>query len=240
MAILQNLKRALSGVLALALMASPVYALEGPILVFGGTAGTGLETVKVLRSKGIDVTVFVRPTSNREPLDPLGVSYVVGDALNLADVHRAFAADRFTTVISSLGGRRGEPRPDYVGNRNITDAAVAAGVRRAIQVTAIGAGERNRAKPEADASFMRQVMYEKTRGEDHLIASGLDYTLIRPGGLTDGPPSGNGIMVEEYVEGSVNRSDVALMIVKALEDDSTIGKAYSVIDGGKRHAFEEY
>ena len=219
---------------------TPALALEGPILVFGGTAGTGLETVKLLRERGIEVTVFVRPTSNRVPLESLGVSYVVGDALNMDDVEAAFASGNFTTVISSLGGRRGEPRPDYVGNRNITDAAVAAGVRRAIQVTAIGAGARNRAKPPEGASFMRQVMYEKTRGEDHMIASGLDYTLIRPGGLTDGPPTGNGIMDEEYVEGSVNRSDVALMILKALEDDSTIGKAYSVIDGGKRHSFEEY
>ena len=205
-------------------------ALEGPILVFGGTAGTGLETVKLLRARGIPVTVFVRPTSNRAPLEPLGVSFVVGDALNMADVGAAFATGSFKAVISSLGGRRGEPRPDYVGNRNITDAAVAAHVRRAIQVTAIGAGGRNRAKPPEDASFMRQVMYEKTRGEDHMIASGLDYTMIRPGGLTDGPPTGNGIMIEDYAEGSVNRSDVALMNIKALEDDSTIGKAYSVID----------
>ncbi len=136
--------------------------------------------------------------------------------------------------------RRGEPRADYVGNCNVTDAAVAAGVPRAIQVTAIGAGERNRDKPPEGASFMRQVMYEKTRGEDHMIASGLDYTLIRPGGLTDGPATGNGIMVEEYVEGSIHRSDVALLIMRALEDDSTIGKAYNVIDDGKRHGFDEY
>lgn len=213
--------------------------LDGPVLVFGGTSGTGLETVKVLREQDIAVTVFVRPTSNRVPLEPLNVSFVVGDALNSADVEAAFASDDFTTVISSLGGRRGEPRPDNLGNRNITNAAVSAGVPRAIQVTAIGAGEQSRSEPDADAGFMRKVMYEKTLGEDHLIASGLSYTIIRPGELTDGPATRNGIMVEEYVEGAIHRSDVALMILKALNDDSTINKAYSVIDDNKRHAFGE-
>lgn len=214
-------------------------ALESPILVFGGTSGTGLETVKLLREYDYTVTVFVRPTSNRANLEPLGVSFVVGDALNSADVERAFASGNFTTVISSLGGRRGEPRPDNVGNRNITNAAISAGVKRAIQVNAIGAGVRSRAKPADDAGFMRKVMYEKTLGEDHLIASGLDYTIIRPGELTDGPPTGNGVMVEEYVEGAINRSDVALLILKALNDDTTINKAYSVIDDHKRHAFAD-
>lgn len=213
--------------------------LTGPILVFGGTAGTGLETVKLLREKSVPVTVFVRPTSNREPLEPLDVSFVVGDALNADDVAAAFATAEFASVVSSLGGRRGEPRPDYVGNKNITNAAKDAGVRRVIQVSAIGAGERSRAKPPEDAGFMRKVMYEKTRGEDHLIASGLDYTLIRPGGLRDGAPTGNGIMVEEYIEGSINRADVALLIVRSLEDDSTIGKAYNVIDRNMQRSFSE-
>lgn len=213
--------------------------LTGPILVFGGTAGTGLETVKLLREQSIPVTVFVRPTSNREPLQPLDVSFVVGDALNADDVAAAFATAEFASVVSSLGGRRGEPRPDYVGNKNITNAAKDAGVGRVIQVSAIGAGERSRAKPPEDAGFMRKVMYEKTRGEDHLIASGLDYTLIRPGGLRDGAPTGDGIMVEEYIEGSINRADVALLIVRSLEDDSTIGKAYNVIDRNMQRSFSE-
>ncbi len=222
-----------------ALTGQPAGALEGPVLVFGGTSGCGLETVKLLRARDVPVTVFVRPTSNRKPLEPLGVSYVVGDALNEADVAAAFAAADFAAVVSSLGGRRGEPRPDYVGNRNITDAAKAAGVRRVIQVSAIGAGEPSRAKPPEDAGFMRKIMYEKTRGEDHLIASGLDYTLIRPGGLRNGPATGNGMMLEEYAGGAINRADVGLLIVQALEDDATIGKAYHVIDKKMRGSMEE-
>ena len=80
-------------------------------------------------------------------------------------------------------------------------------------------------------------MYEKTLGEDHLIASGLDYTLIRPGGLRNGPATGNGLLSEEYLEGSINRADVGMLIVRALQDDSTIGKAYHVVDKNMRRSF---
>ena len=83
-------------VAALVLAVASASALDGPVLVFGGTAGVGLETVKVLRTRGIPVTVFVRPTSDRTPLEPLGVSYVVGDALNEQEVTAAFSAADFT------------------------------------------------------------------------------------------------------------------------------------------------
>jgi uncharacterized protein YbjT (DUF2867 family) len=239
MVIIGRLFRLLAIGLASMLSSQAANALEGPILVFGGTSGCGLETVKVLRARDVPVTVFVRPTSNRAPLESLGVSFVVGDALNEQDVTNAFATGEFTAVVSSLGGRRGEPRPDYEGNRNITNSAKAAGVKRVIQVSAIGAGAPTRARPAEDAGFMRKIMYEKTRGEDHLIASGLEYTLIRPGGLRNGEATGNGIMTEEDVAGAVNRSDVGLLIVKALEDDATIGKAYNVIDANMRGAMEE-
>ena len=203
--------------------------IEGPVLVFGGTSGVGLETVKLLRERELAVTVFVRPTSNRAGLEPLGVTYVVGDALNEDEVRAAFGSGEFTIAISSLGGRRGEPRPDWVGNANITDAAKAAGVERIVQVSSVGAGDTREAPPE-DAGFMANVLYHKTMGEDHLIDSGLDYTIIRPGGLLNDPPSGNGMLIEEFTTGSINRADVALLIVQILDDDATIGKIYHAID----------
>ena len=203
---------------------------EGDVLVFGGTSGCGLETVKLLRSQGRNVTVFVRPTSNREGLEPLGVSYVVGDALNANDVTAAYASGTFDTVVSSLGGRPGQPRPDYVGNKNINEAALAAGVGRVIQVSAIGIDDAPTVKPDA-SDFMGNIYYEKKRGEDHLVESGLDYTIIRPGGLVDGPSTGNGQLAPRDSEGgSIMRADVAFLVVQAMNDDSTIGQVYNAID----------
>jgi uncharacterized protein YbjT (DUF2867 family) len=209
-----------------------VRALEGPILVFGGTAGIGLETVKVLRERSIPVTVFVRPTSDLTPLEPLGVSYAVGNALDAQDVEAAFANGRFAAVVSSLGGRHGEPRPEHIGNVNINNAAKAAGVRRIIQVSAISAGrDRDRPEPPADAHWMAKMIYVKIQGEDHLMASGLDYTILRPGLLQDEPATGNVLLTTRTdIAGSINRADVALVIAQLLEDDAAIGQAYNVID----------
>jgi len=228
-------------VAALVLAVASASALDGPVLVFGGTAGVGLETVKVLRARGIPVTVFVRPTSDRTPLEPLGVSYVVGDALNEQEVTAAFSAADFTAVVSSLGGRFGEPRPEHIGNRNINNAAKAAGVQRVIQVSAISAGhDRDREKPSDDADWRAVMFYVKIQGENHLMESGLDYTIIRPGLLRDEAPTGNTMLTTRRdIDGSINRADVAQVIVQVLEDATTIGKAYTLIDKNTERPFGE-
>lgn len=228
-------------VAALVLAVASASALDGPVLVFGGTAGVGLETVKVLRARGIPVTVFVRPTSDRTPLEPLGVSYVVGNALNEQEVTAAFSAADFAAVVSSLGGRFGEPRPEHIGNRNINNAAKAAGVQRVIQVSAIDAGrDRDREKPGDDADWRAVMFYVKIQGENHLMESGLDYTIIRPGLLKDEAPTGNTMLTTRRdISGSINRADVAQVIVQVLEDATTIGKAYSLIDKNTERPFAE-
>ena len=127
--------------------ASSYASPGGPVLVFGGTRGTGLEIVRELRARGEAVTVAVRSTSNTSELEKLGVSTVIADALDAEQVNAALTSASYAAVISTLGTTRGEQhkRPDYVGNRNVIDAAKAAGVKRFIFITVIGAG--NGSKP---------------------------------------------------------------------------------------------
>jgi uncharacterized protein YbjT (DUF2867 family) len=195
-------------------------AVEGPVLVFGGTSGTGLGAVQNLRAMDVPVTVFVRPTSDLSGLEGLGVNTVVGNALNADDVDQAFAADDFNIVISSLGGRRGERRPDLVGNLNITAAAKANDVSRVIQVSSMGVGT-TREPPGEGANFMAGVLYIKTLAEDDLISSGLDYTIVRPGGLRRGEATGSGIFEDYEHRGSIDRQELGRMIVTILDDQST-------------------
>lgn len=212
------------------LVASTVaFAVEGPVLVFGGTSGTGLAAVQVLRAQDVPVTVFIRPTSDTSALEPLGVTTVVGDALVADDVAAAFATGSYKTVISSLGGRRGEPRPDLDGNKNITAAAKAAGAKRVVQISSIGVGD-TREPPGPGANFMAEVFYLKTLAEDELMNSGLDYTIVRPGGLRRGEATGTGIYQEEERMGSIDRQELGRLVVEMLNDDSTIGKVLYAID----------
>lgn len=203
-------------------------AVEGPVLVFGGTSGTGLATVQFLRKQDVPVTVFVRPTSNTSVLDPLGVKTVVGDALDADDVNAAYASGNFQSVVSSLGGRRGEPRPDLLGNRNINNGALASGVKRVIQVTAVGTGKTREAP--ADMNSFAAIIYLKTLAEDELMASGLDYTIVRPPALRRGEATGRGILAEGENTGAIDRQELGRMIVEFLDDDSTIGKVLYPVD----------
>ena len=132
------------------------------VLVVGATQNTGLEVVRELQRRGQPVVASVRATSNTAALDALGVEKVVFDAMDEPQVREAIVPGRYSAVVSTIGTaardlpeRRGflrllvegrakvDPaiRPDYVGNRNIMEAAKAAGVRRFVLVTVIGTGD---------------------------------------------------------------------------------------------------
>ena len=179
------------------------------ILVFGGTRGTGLEAIKLLVARGDEVTVMLRPTSDRSGLEPLDVNIVEGNALDRADIEAAFVAAKPDAVINSLGGKRDEPRPDLEGTISIIDAAEAAGVRRVVMVTAVGAGDSADALSPNAWKFLGPVIELKTQAEDRLTGSKLDYTILRPGGMASDPATGTAIKTEDHsVMGMINRADL--------------------------------
>lgn len=209
----------------------------GPVLVFGGTRGTGLEIVRQLRDRGESVTVAVRATSKTEELEKLGVATVIADALDPTTVNAAVASAPFAAVISTLGTTRGEQhkRPDYEGNRNVIDAARAAGVKRFVFITVIGTGNSYDAAPGMSRRFLKDVIALKSKAEDHLRASGLEYTIIRPGGLGDVPATGTAVLVDDPAAFSfIGRKDLAALAVQALGDPTTSGKTYTAYDPSRK------
>jgi uncharacterized protein YbjT (DUF2867 family) len=226
----------------------------GPVLVVGATQGTGLEIVRELVNRGQPVVASVRSTSRTAELDELGVEKVILDALDEAQVGAAISPGRYSAIISTVGvsvrdlpERRNalqslikgqvkmapDKRPDYIGNRNLVDAARAAGIRRFLLVTVIGAGDSAKAVPLPARRGHDEVTPLKTQAEDYLRASGLDYTIIRPGGL--GPrnlaPTSTAVLTEDAASFSyMSRTDLARMTVEALGDTSTIGRVYTAWD----------
>ncbi len=158
---------------------------------------------------------------------------VIGDALNVGDVERAILTDEpIDAVISTIGGlpQHGD-RADYLGNKNLIDAAVKAGVSKFILVSSIGTGNSAVALPPQALETLGPVLVEKDKAEQYLIASGLTYTIIRPGGLKSEPATGNGILTEDpRIVGSIHRADVAQLVVRALNSDRANNKILSAID----------
>ena len=205
--------------------------MTGAVLIAGASRGTGLEVARLLERRGEAVTAMVRPTASMAGILQLRVRLCRGDVLDPRSVQAAFASGDFRAVIVTVGGRQGEPRPDYHGTRNLVDAAREAGVRRFILVTAIGAGDSRGSVGPKVLEFLGPVLEEKTLGENYLMASGLDYTILRPGGMTHDAASGTAIRTEDRsVMGVINRADLAGLVVECLDDAASIGKVFHTID----------
>ena len=221
----------LAGLLLLCIAACSTLHPSGTVLLVGASSGTGLEIAKVLAARGDDVTAFVRKTSNRSGLAPLDVRYVVGDATNFADVKPAFIHRKVRAVVSTLGGRPGEPRPDFVGTQNFVEAAKAAGVKRMILITVIGTGDSEGTLPVRVRENLAKVIPLKNASEAYLSSSGLAYTIIRPGGLTNAAGDGKSFLTLDHsMMSSISRAELARLTVSALDDDRTIDRIYHAID----------
>jgi uncharacterized protein YbjT (DUF2867 family) len=201
------------------------------VLIVGASRGTGLEVARLLAARGEAVTAFVRPASDLAGLLQLRVKLYKGDVLDPASVAGALAAGSFRAIIDTVGGKRGEPRPDYHGTRNLVDAARQAGVRRFLFVTAIGCGDSRSTVAPKVLEFLGAVLDEKTLGENYLMQSGLDYTILRPGGMTYDPASGTAIRTEDRkAMGTINRADLAQLVVDCLDDPLAVGRIYHTVD----------
>ena len=205
---------------------------SGPVLIVGGTRATGLEVARILLARGDAVTVLARPTSNTAEAQKLGAKVVRGNALSASDMTAALASDKFAAVITLLGTTgKDRPRPDFEGNKNVFDAAKAAGVRRVLFVTVIGTGDSAGREPWIAGRFLREVITLKSQAEDYLRASGLDYTIIRPGGLVDSDANNVAFLTGDHQSFSwIARGDLALLTVRALDDPQAVGQTYHAHD----------
>lgn len=209
-----------------------VETAQKGILVFGGTRATGLEIIKLLVERGEVVTAFVRPTSDLSLLTPLGVDTFKGDALDAESVQAAFEAGSYRAVISSLGSTRGDSPVDDVGTINVANAAMATGVDRLLMVSSIGAGESLSALPFYVRWILGSALERKTTAENYLKGSDLDYTIVRPGGLGEGPATGTGYLVDDTTQfkfGQIPRAEVARLLVQAFDDPDSVRKVYHAI-----------
>ena len=202
-----------------------------PVLIFGATRNTGLKVAQILRDRGETVTAAVRETSDRSGLEALGVDIVVADAMDPPSIAEAMASGEFRAVISTVGCISCEPPPDGIGNANIVDGAKGAGIPRMILITTIGSGDSYESANILSRMFLSKVLPLKTQAEDHLKASGVDYTIIRPGGLVPKPGSGRGFLSEDRKAfGFISRDDLARLIVQALDDPGTVNKTFAAAD----------
>jgi len=108
----------------------------------------------------------------------------------------------------------------------LAEAAEQAGVRRYVMVSAMGT---DKADPDSDDVFQVYLRAKKA-ADDDLRSRDLDWTVVRPGRLTDNPPTGR-VQVGTLPRGEISRADVAAVLAAALDQDATIGKTFDLLAG---------
>ena len=228
-------RRALLGTAAAVTCLLPMLAVaadEARVLVAGATGRTGGYILRELRDSGYRVRGMTRDVASATSRLGDGWDWVEADVRDPGAV--AAAMRDVDYVICSIGARSrsgpdGPEFVDYGGVRNLADAAVAAGVRHFVLISSAAAG------PHRKRSRMVQlgdIRYWKTRGEDHLKLSGLDYSIIGPGGLVSGTGGDTGTRVltrRDYGGGRIAMGEVARIAVDALTNPNARNKSFAAI-----------
>ncbi len=202
------------------------------IALFGITGGTGLQFGQQALAAGHQITALVRDPA-RLTLAHEKLHVIAGNVLDpeavLATVRGADA------VVCSLGNTANNPEGVVTaGTQQIIAAMKQAGVRRLLVVTSLGVGDSADQVPLAFKLIMktalRKVIADKETQETAVRHSGLDWTIIRPGGLTDGPLTGQyQAGTEKSIRaGRIARADVAHFILAVLEQSLFVGQAPAI------------
>jgi putative NADH-flavin reductase len=199
------------------------------LLIFGATGGTGQQLVTQALAQGHTVTALVR-RPEAVTTQHANLRMVPGDITDAAAVAGAIAGHE--VVLSALG-TRGGPSALVEGTRNILAAMQTHGVRRSLWVSSFGAGDSLQqmgwlSQTLIVKGFLRQAILEKNAQERIIMASGGDWIIARPGGLTDGPLTGAYRVTgpgDKVGRPAISRADVADFMLKNLTDDRFVRKA---------------
>lgn len=203
--------------------------------IIGGHGKVALLLEPLLVKAGYEVLAYIRNPNQRAEVEATGARAVMADVENLSTEQLAELFDGLYAVVWSAGAGGGNPARtravDHDAAIRSMDAAKQAGVLRYVMVSYFGAGPDHGVA--SDNAFFHYAE-AKSQADAYLEKSGLEYTILRPSGLTLEPPSGR-IGVEPAQlrsrAGTVSRANVARAILTAIDTPSTISQVYAFNDG---------
>ena len=201
------------------------------VAIAGGHGQIALRLAKVLSQRGDEAVALIRNPDHAEDVREAGAEPVVADLEHASegDVAQAIAGSDAVVFAAGAGPGSGPARKDtmdYGGAVKLIAAAKQAGVPRYVIVSSMGAN------PDAPADDTFSVyLRAKGRADDAVRASGLDWTVVRPGGLTNDAGTGRVNLGENAPRGQFARDDVAAVLAAVLDSPSTIGRTVDLIGG---------
>jgi uncharacterized protein YbjT (DUF2867 family) len=200
------------------------------VLVAGGHGKIALRLLRLLAAEGHRARGLIRKPEQAADLEAVGAVAVLGDLEADASLAEYLQGADVVVFAAGAGPGSGPERKrtvDLGGAVKLADAALAVGVRRYVMISSIGAD-----RPQVASGAMRPYLDAKAEADEYLMASGLEYTVVRPGSLTDEPGTGRVHLSRELGgHGDVPRDDVAAVIAKVLDAPNTIGVTFEVFSG---------
>jgi uncharacterized protein YbjT (DUF2867 family) len=197
--------------------------------VAGATGGTGRQIVKQLVARGIPVRALVRDLEKAKQLLPADVELVLGDVLQPASLKTAMAD--CTVVLSATGAAPslnvfGPLSVDYLGTKHLVEAAKSAQIQQFVMVSSLCVS-----RLLHPLNLFWLILFWKKQAEQYLQASGLAYTIVRPGGLKNEETDVPLVMsaADTLFEGSLPRSKVAEVCIEALSCSSAKNKVVEIV-----------
>jgi len=186
-----------------------------------------------LLDAGHQPVALVRKQEQADALAAGGVESRLLDIESSTETDFATAFDGCDAVVFAAGGGpdgniERKRTVDLEGSLKSIAGAQRAGIRRFVQVSAINVDE---PVPDDASEVWRAYVEAKRDADAALRASDLDWTILRPGMLTDDPATGRVAIGDKVQRGEIPRADVAAVVAAVLSDDRTTGHQWNVVSG---------
>ncbi|TCN36548.1 putative NAD(P)-binding protein [Kribbella orskensis] len=203
------------------------------VVIAGGHGQIALRLTKILAADGHEVVGLVRNPEHEADIAAAGGEAAVLD-LEKADLDPVVAVLSGADVAifsAGAGPGSGVERKETVDKGAavlLADAAERAGVRRHLQVSSMGADNFGELDPNDQFTIYLRA---KKAAEDDLRSRDLDWTVVRPGGLTNDPGTGKVLLDDKTGYGRISRDDVALVLAGLCSNPASIGRTLELIAG---------
>ena len=200
------------------------------IVIAGGHGQIALRLAALLSARGDHVCALIRNPDHEADVRATGARPIVADMEALDDIADLVEGVNAVVFAAGAGPGSGSERKrtvDLGAAVKLLDGARRTGVRRYLMISAMGAAD-----PAAGSEAMRPYLDAKARADAALAASDLEWTIVRPGGLTNEPGTGR-VEVARALgrRGTVTRDDVAAVLVGCLDEPRTVRATFDLLQG---------
>ena len=200
------------------------------IVIAGGHGQIALRLAALLSARGDQVCALIRNPDHEADVRATGARPIVADMEALDDLSDLVEGVNAVVFAAGAGPGSGPERKrtvDLGAAVKLLDGARRTGVRRYLMISAMGAAD-----PAAGSGAMRPYLEAKAQADAALAASDLEWTIVRPGGLTNEPGTGR-VEVAPALgrRGTVTRDDVAGVLVGCLDEPRTARATFDLLQG---------